>query len=592
MRTTLACLFAIAAALIPRAAGAQALWWGDYRFQGEYFSVGGDSDTFVDQQVNAHLRLPAWDWRLGSLDLGAGIYWDVVRGSRSHGSSAGLGEYDVSLNLFPLRPFPVTLYFRRDMRGGLGTVDGWSDTVVGARWGLRTSHLGSWWFNFEENRYAQGPVRSSRKFFRLDQSQRFGTTTTVLHAELQNLDPGEGEAALKLGWADYSTQTWFDGGAGLTTRAYLQRTQSAGSTWSSLNANALLNVPLSQTLHWQLFAQAAAGWTGSSRAEDIGLASTLDKTLGRWRFFGGVAADGSRSSGNWGDGTGSQLGVFSGATRFLGKDWQVTGDVALRTTSGSGWARATGGTQQVFHVGVYQGGGMSAWLSNLGFFFKDVSFERNLYEAFPPGYNSPELVALRQQYYERSRRGGTTFSLDVTHLSEPGGTADSAHLGGSLQFSNTLGFQLYGDWQRDQGGPVGANDARSLTLQTTWSPGTRWSVSIFGTAGAYSQEGPAASSAGGWFQQGRFSVVGANIATALFPGSNLRLTAQRFTSRDNGTYDQAWAEWDWSLRDLSLQVMYNFNRVVVAGTQALGVPGTTTHRVQINLMRLFRGNAF
>lgn len=566
-------------------------YWGDYRIYAQYVASEDGSTWFGEQQLNTRLRFPLWGGLLGSLDVGAGVYWDALRVRGEGASRAGLGGYDLALSLFPYRAFPVTVYLQRFMRGPLGSAAGFQTTTGGVRWSFRTHSAGQWLVDVQENKFTQGPFSIGRRLYRLDQNRVAGETTAVLHAEFQEMSPGGGSDPLRLGWANYDTFSRLRDGSTLQTTTYLQETQSGGGTWTGLTTSGIFNRPLSEGASLTVRGQAGAGWARGEEIRSFGISTWLDRSREDWRLFGGGSADFAWRTGGVEGATLGRGGAFVGASKRLGGGWRIFGDAALRNAFGNHLAIGTG-EEAVFHVGAAYGSGLQPWISNLAFAFKDISFERRLYEAFPPGYRSPEILELRRRYYEGARGGSQGFGIEATHLTGAGRTADAAHLSCNLQFNHTLDLQLFGEWFRESTSEGWEDlEKRDVTLRASWMARSGVSLSGYATAGRLKRS-PLKWGEVSWFRQGAYNSMGVNLAVGLLRKGELRVTAQRFGSQQAGRDDQLWVEWDWAFRDLHVQLVGRYVRILDAAALSLPPPQMERRTVQINLVRVFRGNAY
>ncbi len=558
---------------------AQAFWWGDYHLQGDYFGKATGSDWYADQYLDGTVRLPVFDYRLGYVDLTAGFV--LTRGSLGgvSGSAASLGRRGVTLSLFPYRRFPFTLYYEKNSRPALLGAPEWSSTRKGGRLMLRYSWLGSCWVSYDDNVLVQGDVEEDRCLFRIRQNRLFGPVQTALRWESETTS---GYLAYpwtrKLGTYD-ATWRFSDEGL-LLSRSVYQDFQAMGGDVRDYDEHLYLTRRLGRPWHVITGGNYQHVDSDSYTNDAYGGSATLYRDTRSWRLFsgGGFFAMTSTQDQAASVNSGSAQ-AFGGGSWFTPRGWTVTADAAFANQTSTG-GNSPARSYRTFHVGVGRTDTMPTWVSRLAFAFKDVSFNRRMAEMFPPGYTPPELVARREEYYAHTRSGGANASADFYHQEDNlGHKSDLFTANGQLQFNSTLTLFSNADWQRDGGG----RELSSLYLSGRYNSIKGYTVSLFV---GYSSSKPGGLSPPLMLPNTTVSysalTVGGAFSTRLFHRMPFTASIYRVSSNNGNGSLQVQASGTWSLRDLNFRWIYSYYRKD---------SGWYIHRIQIDLLRLFRGNA-
>ncbi len=578
-----------ATAAVPCGALAQTAWWGDYTFRADYIKNSWDGySLWTTQQLNGYYAIPLVDSRLGTVQLGTGLYWTRASLNGESGSASGLSHYDVALSLFPYRKFPLTFHYGRSQAGGLFGGPDWTSTRMGAGLNLRTRHFGLWWLSYEKVKTVQGDFDERLTYWRLSQNQTFwGRVRGVLEATSEDRVSYFGRR-----WnsrrASYEVTSRLPRNGNLISTTWAFRDDFEGWGARRYQERLFWSQPLRPG--WQLVSWGTYQKGTAAGGEDRGysVASSVLFQPGNWRYFAGGDYSNGQSrdtlSGTVSLRTTSYQG-FGGATWFGPRNWQVTADAAFGSVNATGpYAPAAGsGSTLTLHAGATKGNGLPHWASSLAYAFRDISFERRLADQFPPGYATPELALLRQDYYVRTRSGASSFAVDLYHTQSGGGQVKSdalvAH--GTLSFNHTLVLNTRLDWRRDASASYGGTDAKTLYGGANFNNRRGASTGLFLALSQYSRQG--GTSVGPSASNLNYS-LGASHSRVVF--RRIPVSTSLIWSRypEGGSYWQAFASAQLDYRDLHLNVLYSYTREPVLGTY--------THRLSINLFRLFRGTAF
>lgn len=558
-------------------------WWGQYHLQGDYLKTSYQTDWLLEQNLDATVAGFVLDPRLGTWELNAGLLLLTGEQNGKSGTAAALGRYGAALHLFPYRKFPLSLYYSKDFRPAIFGYPKAESTRMGFQLGLLSRRFGTSTLSYDTVDYSYGGREETRSLARFKQNRRFGRLTEELSYEDHEFTYPAYTFRMKLGQLGLR----YDLKEGSYLQSQTQFQEDSSQDRSSRLWSEELNWIQNFRQDWTMIARVGAR-EGSSTYQDLsalGASATLQWLPESWAVFGGAAYD--TLDVTVPAGTGASLTtsqVFGGATRYFGPRLQVTADLAVgQERREPAILYGEDGTLLTAHAGISSGNGLPQWASSLAYRYRTISFERRMSEWFPPGYASPEVQMLRNDYYIRTHSGSSGVAADLYHQEAAGWKVDALVASGSLRLNHTLALRSRLDLRKESS-RGGGSDLAALWLGADYNSPKGYSLGgslNFSKASSRFEPAAVPAAPGGtvdWDEIG----IGLYFSRTfgIFP-----VSAQvQYTTNSLG-YDTLFlhAETSMQLRDLRFRVIYQYSRT---GS------GPYSHRFYIDLLRLFRGNAY
>lgn len=570
---------------LPGAVFAQGRWWGEYSLHGDYDRLGSETLWMFEQQLDGRYSFPVLDYTVGTVEVEGGIF--QASGSRwgHSGSAAGLGRYGLTVNLFPYRKFPLTIYYTRESRPEFLDLPSWSTTRMGARVTWTPRLLGKVTLDYQLATTDWNHSKRDLTTWRIEQVRTFGPHALgSLHYE--SVQEEEFGQSRKQEQGLYALQLTLPREATILTRTYFNRNRYGALADRQITQMIYYNQPF--RMKWRLLAwgslEDARGDFWKTGGHSI--SATVYRDVSRWRTFAGASwgsrtyqAEGAASQDT------SQQQTFAGITWRPTPLWALTADAAVgsETTTGDTFGKPGNRPTLTLHLGASRNADLPSWASSLAFAFREISFDRRMYEAFPPGYVPPELEGVRRRYFTTNRSGVSTLEADFYHHEENGDyKSDQLTVTGRIKFNHTLHMTSQVLWHKYSGPLSGEGELKSLYVSGEFHSPRGYSAGIFAS---YAQAGaPSNLQTGGrgYFSETTYS-LGASYGVNLF--GHIPLTAvaslrkmavggNEYSFRLIGTFHYGYLDLRW---------VYEYYQPY---------SGLGSHSLRVDLLRLFRGNAF
>ena len=535
------------------------------------------------------LGLPVLSYRLGALALSGSMDYNRASNGAWSDSAVGLDRYGVRFNLFPYRPFHISMDYSHSQSPGLAGMDRVTGEVYGLGLIYRGRTIQDLQMNFRHGSNAQADAREDWSLYTLAANQDFGRTRFTLRASRQVF----GSAADALQWRSSSlfagTETPL--GKAWRFRTALQTDDAAGSRSLGMDLD-LTGTPSRWTSISSLSMDRnqGAGWEGASTL----LSQSLTLNSERFTSFGSLALSSIQNSAL---AEGSQRGtMLIGGAYSLGQGWRVSADVgqtfgatALSGASSQNGQRGVPGSRNMttVHTGISQGGDVPGIIKRTLFFLSDWNFYRQVTDDYPPGYVPSELAG--EMARRRFRQSGQ-FSVagDVWHITPNGGQGQMDWGRLTSQFAVNAGLSLVaiGDWKRDEGIalPGIRMESQALTLNGAYRLGVSVLNASIGSSRNRSVLAPGTSPPGMPIDPAQ-----------LTPASASRAYAAGFSSQITRMlpYGIQWTRYDDGLQlpveAVSTYVVLNFRQISlrVNWETARRSDGFHSERITVDLLRWF-----
>lgn len=405
----------------------------------------------MDHEFTAHYVMPLYDFRLGTLSLTAGLYAVQAGGDFNSGSAAGLGMAGVNVQLFPLRRFPMSFFIEKSSRSASGTLSGFNSTATGGTLLLKTNLFGYWWFTGQRQRYTYryGDFNQTNSWdsWTVRQNRTFGKRLRGDFWWQSDSRTYSGETSDSQRGSYYLYSPLANGGRFTTTTNYIKDSGRWGSG-RSLAGQAALDIGFKQALHAVSVVdyQTYKNSTGTSGQFEAASAMMTFKKA-NWTYLVGASASQANQE-TFNASVVEKLAqssqqVSAGVAWAPHTEWIVSADAAMGGLNSSRGEERGNSSLKTLHMGVAYQDGVPSWASRLAYSFRTLAFERGLVEAFPPGYQSAELLSIRENYYNRIGSGKFSFHADAYLNQQASGTSDTAFLGGlRFGFNTELSLEV------------------------------------------------------------------------------------------------------------------------------------------------------